>query len=255
MIALLSPAKSLDFAPADQTDQLSPLLFPEQADYLVGKLKKFSAGKIGKMMHISQNLAEMNYERYQKWNVGGIGNEQKQALLAFTGDVYRGMSAVDFGDKELTYAQQHVLMLSGLYGLLRPLDLMQPYRLEMGTKWEITKKFKNLYTYWADTIVDYLNENANGVLINLASTEYFKAVDTKRFKGEIITCQFMDLKGDKYKAVMTWAKLARGMMARYMIQNQIKNPADLKGFDGGGYAFNKELSSDNEWVFTRDTPQ
>lgn len=255
MIALLSPAKSLDLSPTDQISQTTPLLFPEQADYLASKLKKFSSKKLGKMMNLSQSLADLNFERYQKWNVAGVDNEQKQALLSFTGDVYRGMGASDFDEKELMYAQQHVLMLSGLYGLLRPLDLMQPYRLEMGTRWEITKKFKNLYAYWSDTIAEYLNANADGLLINLASTEYFKAVDGQQFEGDIITCQFMDLKGDQYKVVMTWAKLARGMMARFMIQNQVKDVEELKEFTTGGYAFNEAMSSEHEWVFTRDTPQ
>lgn len=252
MIALLSPAKSMDFNNPVQTGLSSQLVFEVEAAYLANKLQKMSVSKLEKLMHVSADLAGLNHERYQQWQIPRANDgASKEALLAFTGEAYRGLDAASLSKKELTYLQEHLIILSGLYGVLRPMDLMMPYRLEMGTKWQITGKQKNLYIYWKDKVTGYLNDHSDGLLVNIASNEYFKVIDKKQYNGRIITCEFKDKKGGEYKAVMTWAKHARGAMARFMAQHQIKDPEHLKGFDLGGYLYNKGLSSENSFVFTR----
>lgn len=252
MIALLSPAKSMDFDNRVQTGMSSQLVFKDEATYLANKLRKMSAAKLQKLMHISADLAGLNHERYQQWYVPLVEDgSAKEALLAFTGEAYRGLDAGSLSDKELKYLQDHLIILSGLYGVLCPMDLMMPYRLEMGTKWQITGKQKNLYMYWQDKVTGYLNEHSNGLLVNIASNEYFKVLDKKKYTGRIITCEFKDNKGGEYKAVMTWAKHARGAMARFMAQHQIEEPEHLKGFDLDGYLFNKGLSTEDHFIFTR----
>lgn len=253
MIALLSPAKSLDMdSPCQSVKATQPELL-DRSQYLIGKLKKLSAGQIGKMMHINPDLAGLNHNRFQEWSTPFTEKNAKPALLAFRGDVYRGLASHEFDDKDLAFAQDHVRILSGLYGLLKPLDLMQAYRLEMGTRWAVTPKQTNLYKYWGDTITDKINAAVGDEpIINLASQEYLKAVNKKELKSEMITCHFQDLKNGEYKSLMTYAKLGRGYMTHFMVKNKIQKAEDLKDFNLKKYGYNDKLSSKNEWVFTRD---
>ncbi|MGF1565277.1 MAG: peroxide stress protein YaaA [Flavobacteriales bacterium] len=253
MLIVLSPAKSLDLTSEHTQESASQPLFLDQAEYLVGKLKKFSGKKLEQMMNISPDLAEENRQRFAEWHRPfHIGNA-RQAVLAFNGEVYRGLNASNFNDPDFEFAEKHLYILSGLYGILRPLDLIQPYRLEMGTSWAITPKTKNLYAYWSETVTEVLNgSDVDGPLVNLASNEYFKVIDTKNLNRDVITCTFKDLKNGEYKMLMTYAKHARGLMARYIIRNKITDPEQLKGFDKQGYTFNSKLSTDKDLVFTRD---
>jgi len=253
MIALLSPAKSLDMdSPCQEVNATQPELL-DQSQYLIGKLKKLTAGQIGEMMKISPDLAGLNHNRFQQWSTPFTDKNSKPALLAFRGNVYQGLAAQRFDGKDLAYAQEHVRILSGLYGLLKPLDLMQAYRLEMGTRWKVTPKQTNLYKYWGNTITDKINEaSGDEPIINLASNEYFKAINKKELKGEIITCHFQDLKNGEYKSIMTYAKLGRGYMTHFMVKNKIEKAEDLKNFNLKNYGYNDQLSSKNDWVFTRD---
>lgn len=254
MKILLSPAKSLDFERKINTPDESIAPFIENADYLAKKLGKLSKKKLGNLMHLSQQLTDLNYDRYQSWERPEKNSENiKPAITVFTGEVYKGFEAESLSQTELKNAQQQVRILSGLYGLLRPLDLMYPYRLEMGTKWKVTPKTKNLYNYWGSELSDYLNQETetDEVIINLASNEYFKAIDKKVLKPRVITPVFKELKGDQYKVVMMYAKHARGAMARDIVKNQYKNVEDLKGYNVDGYSYNEELSTDDEWVFVR----
>ncbi len=203
-------------------------------------------------MSISASLSDLNYQRYQDFSEDYNTQNSKQAILAFTGDVYRGLEATSFTEKEFEYAQDNIRILSGLYGLIRPLDLIQPYRLEMGTKLQVTPKVKNLYEFWNDKITSELNTALDGdVLVNLASNEYFKSVDIKKLKSDVLTIDFKDNKNGKYKTIAIYAKLARGYMTNYMVKNKINSVDELRGFDYEGYAFNNELSQDLNWVFTR----
>lgn len=254
MIALLSPAKTLEYNfPYDgEVTQAEHL---DKADYLALKLKKLSSKQIAKMMHLSPALADLNYDRYQQWDLP-FSNDCKPAILAFRGDVYRGMDAQNFNDEELRFAQDHIRILSGLYGVLRPLDLMYPYRLEMGCKFKVTASKTNLYKYWGDTITETLNESIQDhkekVFVNLASNEYFKAVNTKKLNGRLVECVFKDKKNGEYKVIMTFAKLARGYMSNYIVQNSIDTIDGLKGFAEEGYSYNEKLSNDDQFVFTRE---
>ena len=256
MIAVLSPAKKLDYdSPLTTAEYTQPQMMAE-SEALIKKLKKFSARKIGKMMDISPALSDLNYGRFQDWEADFSPENARQAILAFKGDVYLGMQAETFSQKQLDFAQEHVRILSGLHGLLRPLDLMRPYRLEMGTKFAVTPKKKNLYAYWGTKIADQLNADlaasGDNTLLNLASGEYFKAIDKKALKGQVINVNFKDLKNGEYKAIFLWVKQARGMMTSYMVKHGITDVQDLKSFDTGGYMFNAPMSSDTEWTFTRD---
>lgn len=252
MITVLSPAKSLDFESPAQTKKSSELLFKDETNRLIKKLKKLSSKKIGDLMSISPALSDLNYNRYQNFSDTFTQENAKQAILAFTGDVYRGLDAGSFNEKELSFAQDHVRILSGLYGLIKPLDLIQPYRLEMGTKLDVTPKIKNLYAFWDDKITSQLNKELNGeLLVNLASNEYFKAIQPKKLKSDILTIDFKDYKNGEYKTIMTYAKLARGYMTNYIIKNGIDDIESIKGFDYEGYVFNNQLSKDLNWVFTR----
>lgn len=254
MKILLSPAKSLDFSRNFETPEISVATFIEEANYLAKKMGELSAKKIAELMHLSPQLADLNYERYQNW----VSPTEKSevaipASFAFTGEVYKGLEVETLTQTELQKAQNDLRILSGLYGLLKPLDLMYPYRLEMGTRWDITPKTKNLYQYWGDKIAKSLNTETkeNEVIINLASNEYFKAVDKKTIKPRIITPTFKELKGDQYKVVMMYAKHARGAMARDIIKNNYQNAEDLKGYNIDGYSYNESLSTENDWVFVR----
>ena len=254
MISLLSPAKSLDFNFDVNNLTCSTPELIDEADYLANKLKSYSAGRIQKLMSLSKDLAELNYNRYQSWMVPHNG-ESRPCLLAFRGDVYRGMNAVEFDGEDLDFAQDHVRILSGLYGVLRPMDSILPYRLEMGTKLPVTATKKNLYKYWGNTITETINNaldtSGSRVVVNLASNEYFKSVLPDQLDGELINCVFKDKKNGAYKTIMTFAKLARGYMTRYIVSNRINKKEDLKDFDLEGYGFNSDLSSENEYVFTR----
>lgn len=256
MKIVISPAKSLDFTRNFEKPFTTTACFINEADYLASKLKKVTAKKLGKMMHISDELAELNHERYQHWQLPVEESETAiPSIFAFTGEVYRGLEAETLSMSEMEQAQNQLLVLSGLYGLLKPLDLMYPYRLEMGTKWQITPKTPNLYSFWSSKITQKLNEElkneSDPVVINLASTEYFKAVDKKKLKAKVITPVFKELKGNEYKIVMMYAKHARGAMARYIIQNGLTDPEQLKLYQVDGYQWDANLSTENEWVFTR----
>lgn len=254
MITLISPAKKLDYESPVCTDKYS---FPEnldQSEILINKLQKMSKKSLGDLMDLSNNLVELNAERYAKWTANFSEGETRQALLAFKGDVYQGMKNDELTTEELDFAQNHLRILSGLHGLLRPLDLMKPYRLEMGTKLA-TKGKKNLYEFWGDSITEKLNialkSSENDVLCNLASGEYFKAVNTKKLNANIITPVFKDMKNGQLKVIFLYAKQARGMMAGYILRNRINNAEDLKAFTDGGYRFTEDLSDEKTFVFTR----
>lgn len=254
MIVLLSPAKSLDFETKPVTDQYSKAIFLKEARQINQQLKRLSPTDLSDLMGISANLGELNFQRNHKWKTPFNISNAKQAIFAFTGDVYQGIQASDFSDQELSIAQDRIRILSGLYGLLKPLDLIQAYRLEMGTKFSIEGN-ANLYGFWQDKITKSINKEikqTGGTLINLASNEYFKAVDKKKIKTDIISPVFKDLKNGQYKIISFFAKKARGLMSRFIVQNNIQKPEELRAFDLGGYHFNNELSKDMVWVFTRD---
>ncbi len=254
MKILLSPAKSIDTSRDIKVPEFTNAQFLDESEYLMEKLKKMSASKIAEMMHISKDLSELNHDRFQQWQrPEKVKENVVPAVTAFTGEVFRGLDVETFSVKDFKYAQSSLRILSGLYGILRPLDLLFPYRLEMGTSWKVTPKTTSLYKYWGTKLADSLNsEMKEGeVVINLASSEYFKAVDKKVLKARMITPIFKELKNGEYKIVMTYAKNARGVMTRYIIKNALTNPEDLKLFNENNYAFDSNLSSENEWVFTR----
>lgn len=252
MKILLSPTKTLDFSRNFEKPTHTNAAFLKEAELLAGKMKKMSAKKIGELMHISADLAELNYQRFQQWTPPLEEDETCiPAVFAFTGEVFRGLDVATFSQEELLFAQNNLRILSGLYGILRPLDLMKPYRLEMGTKWNVTPKTKNLYAFWGSKIANNLNEVESDYIINLASTEYFKAVDLKKLKAKVITPIFKEFKNGEYKIVMTYAKHARGTMARFILKNGIQNPAEIKLFQVDGYEFAANLSTETDWVFIR----
>lgn len=254
MKVILSPAKSLNFDDVPKLEHYTQPIFLNESEKLISKLKKLSAKKIGSLMHISPDLAQLNFERFQEWNTPFTEDNAKPALYVFTGEAYRGLDARSYSKADIASANARLRILSGLYGLLKPSDLIQPYRLEMGTSFAVTPKTKNLYQFWGDKIVNELNaelEGTNGVLVNVASTEYFKSVNLKKFKGELIACTFKEKKGNDYKVLMTYAKNARGTMAKFIIKNRIDQKEHLKAFDEDGYIFNNQLSSNNEFVYTR----
>lgn len=254
MKIVISPAKSLDFEKEIKTDQYSNYSFEKESQQLINKLKKLSKKKLGLLMKLSPQLVDLNHERYQEWTLPFDLNNAKQAGFVFTGEVYKGLGIDTFSEEHLKIAQDKLRILSGLYGVIKPLDLIQPYRLEMGTRLDYSSKIKNLYQFWGTKITDSINQELkedDGILVNLASTEYFKAVKPKEIKGEVITCNFKENKNDVYKIVMMYAKNARGKMARFIIENNLKNKEDLKAFDVDGYVFNPRLSSEEEYIFTR----
>lgn len=257
MIILLSPAKTLDYETPVKTDKASDLLFPEKAETLARKLAQMSPGKLRKLMDISEDLAELNADRYAQWDLSAVKDEGRQAVLAFKGDVYLGLEAASFTDEMLDRAQQRLRILSGLYGVLRPLDLMLPYRLEMGTSWEITPKNKNLYAFWKKDVTAGLTQDMEDAdtefILNLASVEYAKAVDFKKTGAKVIAPKFKEERGGRFQMISFFAKKARGLMAAFVLENDVQSPEGLKNFDREGYAFNERLSDTNkdEWVFTR----
>jgi cytoplasmic iron level regulating protein YaaA (DUF328/UPF0246 family) len=256
MIVLLSPAKNLDFESEVPSNDWTEPRCLEESNYLIGKLQKLKPRGISKLMSLSQNLADLNYERYQGWSAEPRGVNYRGAAYAFNGEVYTGLDFESFTEEDRAYAQERLRLLSGLYGLLRPLDLIQPYRLEMGTSLKVTPKKTNLYKYWDGRIADLLEEDLSAVgseaVINLASVEYFKSVKKGVVTRPIIACGFQESQpGGGFKTVMMYAKKARGLMAQYILKNRLENPEDLKGFDWEGYSFNEALSQDDNWLFTR----
>ncbi len=252
MKIIISPAKSLNFETESPINEYSQPIFLSQAERLNKILKKKSARTLSKLMSISDNLGRLNYERNQEWNLPFTQENAKQAIFAFTGEVYRGIDVNTIPVDKLPQLQNKLRILSGQYGLLKPLDLIQAYRLEMSTKLKIGVK-SNLYQFWGNTITDELNKELGDdeLFINLASNEYFKVLKPKELKVPVITPVFKDFKNGQYKTIMTFAKLARGQMVRYIIENDVNSIEDLKGFNTGGYGFDANLSSENELVFTR----
>lgn len=254
MLFVLSPAKSLNDTPLPDTLAHSTPVFTREAAELIVLLREQSPQQIAALMGISDKLASLNVGRYAMWSKKHTPGNAKQALLTFDGDVYDGLDAGSLSAAQLDWAQQHLCILSGLYGALRPLDLMQPYRLEMGTAFANTRG-KNLYEFWGDIITDLLNDTlaqaGSNILVNLASQEYFKSVNTKKLKARLITPVFKDEKNGKYKIISFYAKRARGLMVRYAAEHHITDPEMLKNFDYEGYAFNAAASNESEWVFMR----
>lgn len=252
MLIVISPAKTLDFETAPSTQSCSQPRFLSQSQQLIDELKDLSTADIASLMKLSDKLAALNMARFQIWQKPFNLDNAKQALLAFRGDVYTGLDADTLDEAGLEFAQQHLRILSGLYGVLRPLDLMQPYRLEMGTKFA-NKKGKDLYQFWGSQLRESIeSELQDGVLINLASNEYFKALEAKKLKARIITPVFKDWKNGQYKIISFYAKKARGLMSRYIIDHKINLPENIKDFDSDGYRFSPEMSDTDEWVFLRD---
>lgn len=254
MLMVISPAKTLDYESLLATSDHTQPAFLEDARELIDQLKELEPHQISNLMGISDKLGQLNAERYQSWHTPFTPNNARQAVLAFKGDVYTGLDAESFSDDDFEFAQNHLRILSGLYGLLRPLDLMQPYRLEMGTRFA-NHRGKDLYAFWGNTLTSALNEllmKDDKVLINLASNEYFRSVQARHLDARVVTPQFKDWKNGQYKMISFYAKKARGLMCRYAIQNRITQVSDLKGFNLAGYAFSEEQSSGDQWVFLRD---
>lgn len=255
MLALISPAKTLDYETALPTDIYTQPRLLEQSQQLIDVCRKLSATEIASLMTVSEKIANLNVERFRDWNAEFDFSNARQALFAFKGDVYTGLDAYHLKDQDIDFAQQHLRMLSGLYGLLRPLDLMMPYRLEMGTKLK-NSRGNNLYEFWGSIITDQINQDLAEIdaklLVNLASDEYYKSVNEKKIQAEIIKPVFLDQKNGKYKVISFYAKKARGLMARYLIENKLSQVEQLKAFDSEGYYFDAESSSDKELVFKRD---
>jgi cytoplasmic iron level regulating protein YaaA (DUF328/UPF0246 family) len=254
MLFLLSPAKSLDYdTPAGDVPHTQPL-FTKQSAELIAILREKSPQEIAGLMSLSDALSGLNVARYQAWSPKFTAKNAKQAVLAFNGDVYEGLDAKTLKPDDLAWAQDHVCILSGLYGVLRPLDWMQPYRLEMGTRLP-NDRGTNLYKFWGTRIADYLNERLQAdktpVVVNLASQEYFKAVDLKALKARVIECVFEDFKGGKYKIISFLAKRARGLMARYAVTHHVTTPKQLEKFNLEGYAFDAAASAPDRLVFRR----
>jgi len=252
MKIVISPAKSLDFETDVPTEKYSNAQFLDQSEKLNKVLKKKSPKVLSKLMSISPKLGELNWQRNQDWHLPFTTDNARQAVYAFSGDVYIGLDAYSIPLKKVDQLQQKLRILSGQYGLLKPLDLMQAYRLEMGTKLKMGRK-NNLYQFWGDTITNTLNEELKEgeVFVNLASNEYFKVINTKLLKVPVITPVFKDYKNGELKMIGFFAKRARGMMVRYIIDKHIEKQEDLKGFNYEGYAFDTNLSTKNKLVFTR----
>lgn len=255
MLIVISPAKSLDFQTPPTISKYTLPEMLEDSEKLIGRLKKLSPKQISKLMGISANLGELNFQRFQLWQQPFTPENAKQAILAFNGDVYQGLNAASLSEEKLVLAQTRLRILSGLYGVLKPLDLIQPYRLEMGTKLKYYKS-KDLYSFWNPAITkkvyEAILESGSSILVNLASNEYFKSIDKKKLKAEIVTPEFRDLKNGSYKMISFFAKKARGLMTRFILENNITDVADLQAFDSDGYIFNPRLSNPGNPVFTRD---
>lgn len=255
MIAILSPAKKLDFtSPIDANLPFTKPVNLKEAEELIAVLKQKSAKEIGDLMKLSPALADLNYERYQNWTKRHTQKNARQNVLSFNGAAYLGLDAPSLTEEELIYSQDHLRILSGLYGILKPLDLLKEYRLEMGTRLK-TEKGTNLYQFWGDKVTKSLKKDLKkqgNILVNLASNEYSKVLDLNALDARVITCHFKDMsKSGEYKTIMTFAKSARGMMTRYIIKNKLTNPEDLIGFDYKGYFYSEANSTENELTFLR----
>lgn len=254
MLMVISPAKTLDYESPLATNDYTRPDFLDDACELIDQLKELEPHQVSNLMNISDKLGQLNARRFRDWHTPFTPDNARQAVLAFKGDVYTGLGAESFSPKDFDFAQTHLRMLSGLYGILKPLDLMQPYRLEMGTRFE-NSRGKDLYAFWGNRITNELNRLLvadDGVLVNLASNEYFKSVNRKDLEGRLITPQFKDWKNGQYKMISFYAKKARGLMCRFAIQNRITQASDLKGFNLEGYYFSEDQSDNNNWVFLRD---
>ncbi len=254
MIVLMNSSKTLDFQNRANITKHTVPEFNDDAQILVKTLRKLSKSEFSKVMKVSQKLADLNIERYAKWRPDLKASDGKQALVAFRGDIYSGMDVDNYKDKDFNFAQKHVRILSGLYGILRPLDLMQPYRLEMATKLN-TSKGKNMYQFWGNKINNslkrMLKQEKSGVLVNLYSAEYFKGTQPDELDARIISPAFKEFRDGSYRFITLYAKKARGMMCNFIIRNHIKHIEELKSFNVEGYKFNPKISSENELVFTR----
>ena len=255
MISIISPAKSLNFKDKSPVNEYSDLIFYNQSQLLVNTLNDMSTNDLSKLMNISSDLSLVNKERYNTWENPKNRKDSKSAIFAFDGGVYKGLDAYGLSNDEILLAQKKIRIISGLHGILRPLDRILPYRLEMGTKISVGKH-ENLYQYWSTIVTNQLSldlkkNHDEKVLVNLASNEYFKVINKKTFPFEVVTPTFKDMKNGNYKVISFFAKKARGMMINYILKNNISNVNDLKGFDYENYIYNDKLSSDSELVFTR----
>ena len=254
MLIVISPAKTLDFETAPITKVYTQPEFLKESRQLVSQLKELTPAEVSSLMKISDKLGVLNFLRFNEWKTPFTLNNSKQALLAFKGDVYTGINADSFNSRDLKFAQKHLRILSGLYGVLKPLDLIQAYRLEMGSKFK-NRKGKDLYEFWESKLTDQINQDLKAskskYLINLASNEYFKSLQADAINAEIIIPVFKDYKNGKYKTISFYAKKARGLMSAYIIKNRLKNPEDIKVFDVDGYKFCKSASNSTNWVFQR----
>jgi len=255
MLILLSPAKIQNFKPEQLVREHSQPEFMKEAESLVHEIRQLSAYDLSKLLSINTSLAQQNADRYFNWHLPFTKENAKQAVLVFNGEVFHGLDARSFSTEDFTYLQSHLRILSGLYGILRPWDLIQPYRLEISTKIQI-KNTKDIYSFWGDKITQSLNKafvksGESRVLINLTSGEYFKSINRKLLQAEIIDFEFLENKNDEYRPIVVYIKKARGMMAKYLIENRINNIEDLKGFSAEGYWFSERLSTESKFVFTR----
>jgi len=254
MLTIISPAKKLAFGPVDSQVPATLPTDLDRSEKIMAVLRKKSVKAIKNLMDLSDDLAELNVKRYAEWTTEHSEPSARQALFAFKGDVYQGLNADTLSPSQVGFGTEHLRILSGLHGLLRPNDLIRPYRLEMGTQLAVKGK-KNLHQFWGDRVTDRLqadlDASGSNVLVNLASDEYFKVVNAKKLKARIITPVFKDLKNGQYKSLFLYVKQARGMMAGYILRNEINDPEQLKQFDGGGYRYSEALSTPDVWVFTR----
>lgn len=253
MLVVLSPAKKLSIEGEKPSDFTLPQ-FAKESEQLIKVLAKYSPKKLTELMKVSDAIADLNVQRYADWGIEHSFKDAKQAALTFTGEVYNGLNAASFTAKDTAFAQDHLRILSGLYGVLKPMDLIHAYRLEMGTRLKVGKN-NNLYEFWKAIVAKEINEvlkaQGDDVIVNLASNEYFKAIDKKQLNANVIVPVFKDFKNGDYKTIMVYAKRARGMMASFIIKNQLQHTADLIAFDTDGYCFNQAASTPNEIVFYR----
>jgi cytoplasmic iron level regulating protein YaaA (DUF328/UPF0246 family) len=254
MIAVISPAKTLDFTPQSVTTKATQPVFTVEAAELAALLKGYSPARLAKLMSINPKLAQLNFERYQEWSLPFTAQNAKQALFCFKGDVFLGIDATTLNAEDADFAQGTLRILSGLYGVLRPLDLMQPYRLEMGSPLKV-KRRKDLYQFWgnkiAEAVMGAVEQSADKVVVNLASKEYFKVLEGRIDDVRVITPVFKDFKNGEYRFIHVFGKKARGLMTRFIIDRRIQDPEEMKLFDYEGYFYNDRMSGGDEWVFTR----
>lgn len=251
MIVLLSPAKTIHCDLNESIPAASQPLFLNEASELMERLKKLSPLKIEQLMDVSPELAQMNADRFAEWSPPFHPGNASPAISCFQGEVYRGLDAATWTAPDFEFAQRHLRIASGLYGILRPLDLMQPYRLEMGLKWAVSKGVPSLYAFWGDRLAEHVAQECEGVVVNLASVEYSKAVLRPALQARVIHIHFKEEVDGAYKSLMTYAKHARGKMARFVVRQKISDPEGLLSFTGLGYQFNETLSTADEWTFTR----